>query len=778
MDILNWVYLLKNKLVKTTVQDPAQDLVILGNNVSWVKRGDKYQSYGMTVTDFASSLISGTDYIIVQAKGTPEENAQEFARAYAKAVDADRDAEHRFTLVLSPGHYKFQYTFEHNQDYINIVSLTGEQDVIFDLELNGEDPLVLDTPPPPAVAFEYIYDLDIDINEGATTFSDSLQSGQPFFLNTTGQTLPEIIFDANGLGYRGNPYSTYPVYGAFSAGASEKVVVSYKFTYTVDTGDNYQQHNISLYDNSSATLPNFNSTNLNQLYCYVNNSGGGLNIQNPQGGGSIGLFLTDGEDYILELINDPGNSIQEAIVKDSSGTVIDSVSTPYFQITSGTYSVALGVDNQGPSYNPTLISTSSVMDIRAAYSTVSGIKTKEYLSNNYTAWSTSQWDFEDSYYPLPLNVIISDYADLEVKNCTAGPFSFGSAPTGDNFNDGNDLEATFTDCTALAFSFGFGARQIDSGSVFTNCKAGNYSFYIYDDLRGTYTDCTSGNYSFYSQDDDIEGTFTNCVAGDYSFYADDDAFTNNASFTNCTAGNDSFYANNFISSSVTFTNCTAGDYSFRASGNNNSGTYINCKAGISSFTADSELGGTFTDCEAGNDSFYTWDDLSGEFTNCKAGNNSFYSNNAALSGTFENCEASDDSFYAGSSITGTFTNCTAIVKSFTSSDRIDGTFNNCTATDLSFAAASNIYGTFTNCTANDNSFSSNNDSNFGTFNNCTGGERSFRANNSNSGTYINCIARENSFASGVNVYSSNLYYCLLYTSTFPGGTQTFCVDAL
>jgi len=57
MDILNWVYLLKNKLVKTTVQDPTQDLVILGNNVSYVKRGDKYQSYGMTVEDFAASIV-------------------------------------------------------------------------------------------------------------------------------------------------------------------------------------------------------------------------------------------------------------------------------------------------------------------------------------------------------------------------------------------------------------------------------------------------------------------------------------------------------------------------------------------------------------------------------------------------------------------------------------------------------------------------------------------------------------------------------------------------
>ena len=74
MDILNWVYLLKNKLVKTTVQDPTQDLVILGNNVSYAKRGDKYQSYGMTVEDFAASIVPapGTQMNYVQGILDPE----------------------------------------------------------------------------------------------------------------------------------------------------------------------------------------------------------------------------------------------------------------------------------------------------------------------------------------------------------------------------------------------------------------------------------------------------------------------------------------------------------------------------------------------------------------------------------------------------------------------------------------------------------------------------------------------------------------------------------
>lgn len=58
MDILNWVYLIKKKLTRTTVQDPQKDLVIIGGDVTYAKRGDKYQSYGMTVEDFATYIGS------------------------------------------------------------------------------------------------------------------------------------------------------------------------------------------------------------------------------------------------------------------------------------------------------------------------------------------------------------------------------------------------------------------------------------------------------------------------------------------------------------------------------------------------------------------------------------------------------------------------------------------------------------------------------------------------------------------------------------------------
>jgi hypothetical protein len=70
MDILNWLYLVKNKFTRTTVENPSTDLIVLGADVSFTKRGDKYQNYVMTAADFAASFvnpqfISTTDGTIV-----------------------------------------------------------------------------------------------------------------------------------------------------------------------------------------------------------------------------------------------------------------------------------------------------------------------------------------------------------------------------------------------------------------------------------------------------------------------------------------------------------------------------------------------------------------------------------------------------------------------------------------------------------------------------------------------------------------------------------------
>jgi hypothetical protein len=65
MDILNWLYLVKNKFTRTTIENPDTDLVVLGADVGFQKRGDKYQNYVMTAQDFGISAKGYKSTVLV-----------------------------------------------------------------------------------------------------------------------------------------------------------------------------------------------------------------------------------------------------------------------------------------------------------------------------------------------------------------------------------------------------------------------------------------------------------------------------------------------------------------------------------------------------------------------------------------------------------------------------------------------------------------------------------------------------------------------------------------
>lgn len=51
MDILNWLRIKKQNLIRLTLDSP-KDLLVLGADVSYQKRGDKYQTYAIPAEDF------------------------------------------------------------------------------------------------------------------------------------------------------------------------------------------------------------------------------------------------------------------------------------------------------------------------------------------------------------------------------------------------------------------------------------------------------------------------------------------------------------------------------------------------------------------------------------------------------------------------------------------------------------------------------------------------------------------------------------------------------
>jgi len=53
MDILNWLYLRKEQLIRTTANNPETDLIAIGADVTFAKRDDKYKTYAMPIKDLS-----------------------------------------------------------------------------------------------------------------------------------------------------------------------------------------------------------------------------------------------------------------------------------------------------------------------------------------------------------------------------------------------------------------------------------------------------------------------------------------------------------------------------------------------------------------------------------------------------------------------------------------------------------------------------------------------------------------------------------------------------
>jgi hypothetical protein len=63
MDILNWLYLRKEQLIRKTANNAETDLVALGADATFAKRGDQYQTYAMTVQDLSvAGDVANTGY--------------------------------------------------------------------------------------------------------------------------------------------------------------------------------------------------------------------------------------------------------------------------------------------------------------------------------------------------------------------------------------------------------------------------------------------------------------------------------------------------------------------------------------------------------------------------------------------------------------------------------------------------------------------------------------------------------------------------------------------
>jgi hypothetical protein len=74
--------------------------------------------------------LSGSNYSFVEANGTPAQNGLSLSASYALAKTYNPTGSNRFSLLVAPGYYEITSSFLLNTQYIDVVSVTGERDVI------------------------------------------------------------------------------------------------------------------------------------------------------------------------------------------------------------------------------------------------------------------------------------------------------------------------------------------------------------------------------------------------------------------------------------------------------------------------------------------------------------------------------------------------------------------------------------------------------------------------------------------------------------------------
>lgn len=83
-----------------------------------------------------SETLTGTNFLFIPGSGTNLENATTLLAAYnfAKLLTPNSNpisSTNKFTIIIGPGYYNFSSNLVLDTPYINIVSLTGNSDIIF-----------------------------------------------------------------------------------------------------------------------------------------------------------------------------------------------------------------------------------------------------------------------------------------------------------------------------------------------------------------------------------------------------------------------------------------------------------------------------------------------------------------------------------------------------------------------------------------------------------------------------------------------------------------------
>jgi hypothetical protein len=100
-----------------------------GTTLTWEDLDDSLLFLSESINALNSNPLSGSNYLFLEANGTPTQNGLSLSASYALAKTTSPSATNKFSILAGPGKYFLSSSLEFNTAYIDVVSLTGEKDV-------------------------------------------------------------------------------------------------------------------------------------------------------------------------------------------------------------------------------------------------------------------------------------------------------------------------------------------------------------------------------------------------------------------------------------------------------------------------------------------------------------------------------------------------------------------------------------------------------------------------------------------------------------------------
>lgn len=101
-----------------------------GETLTWEDLDYSLLFLSESINEVSSTPLSGSNYTFVEASGTPTENGLALSASYAAAKTFPLSSTNRFSILAGTGKYEFASDFMVDTDYIDIISLTGDRDVL------------------------------------------------------------------------------------------------------------------------------------------------------------------------------------------------------------------------------------------------------------------------------------------------------------------------------------------------------------------------------------------------------------------------------------------------------------------------------------------------------------------------------------------------------------------------------------------------------------------------------------------------------------------------